>query len=255
MPRPASFIGGALTAIGIFGIIVDIIQLTDNYWWLLFYLGIGLLGGLATGSVTATHKTEEQNAYLATSGFMVASLIFLTVFLIIWEKDFYAINAVIDGLLVIIIAALSSFLTFIGTLMMSIPEHGRRNKADVQPASFIGSFFTAGGLFTISLITVRYTDGYWWFLFFIAIGIIGGFSAGSVSAVFREEQKNAYLTFTGFMLAALILLTLFLAIWANDDPLTVVFDSKSVPVLIAGGSGLAIFIGTAMMTIRKGRRY
>ncbi len=36
MPRPASFIGGALTAIGIFGVVISIVQLTDSYWWFLF---------------------------------------------------------------------------------------------------------------------------------------------------------------------------------------------------------------------------
>lgn len=126
MPRPAAFLGGALTAIGIFGVIISIVQLTDKYWWLLFYLGIGIIGGFSLGSVSASFKEQEKNAYLTLTGFMLAALILLTVFLGIWQNSNPALNSVLDGIWVIIIAAASGLITFIGTTLMSVGEGFKR---------------------------------------------------------------------------------------------------------------------------------
>jgi len=126
MPRPAAFLGGALTAIGIFGVIISIVQLTDKYWWLLFYLGIGIIGGFSLGSVSASFKEQEKNAYLTLTGFMLAALILLTVFLEIWQNSNPALNTVLGGIWVIIIAAASGLVTFIGTTLMSVGEGFKR---------------------------------------------------------------------------------------------------------------------------------
>ncbi len=126
MPRPAAFLGGALTAIGIFGVIISIVQLTDKYWWLLFYLGIGIIGGFSLGSVSASFKEQEKNAYLTLTGFMLAALILLTVFLGIWQNSNPALNTVLGGIWVIIIAAASGLVTFIGTTLMSVGEGFKR---------------------------------------------------------------------------------------------------------------------------------
>ncbi|MCE7738048.1 MAG: hypothetical protein KAU62_13905 [Candidatus Heimdallarchaeota archaeon] len=126
MPRPAAFLGGALTAIGIFGVIISIVQLTDKYWWLLFYLGIGIIGGFSLGSVSASFKEQEKNAYLTLTGFMLAALILLTVFLGIWQNSNPALNTVLGGIWVIIIAAASGLITFIGTTLMSVGEGFKR---------------------------------------------------------------------------------------------------------------------------------
>ena len=127
MPRPAAFIGGALTAIGIFGVIISIVQLTDKYWWLLFYLGIGIIGGFSLGSVSASFKEQEKNAYLTLTGFMLAALILLTVFLGVWQANSNsALNVVLDGIWVIIIAAASGLITFIGTTLMSVGDAYKR---------------------------------------------------------------------------------------------------------------------------------
>ena len=126
MPRPAAFLGGALTAIGIFGVIISIVQLTDKYWWLLFYLAIGIIGGFSLGSVSASFKEQEKNAYLTLTGFMLAALILLTVFLGIWQNSNPALNTVLGGIWVIIIAAVSGLITFIGTTLMSVGEGFKR---------------------------------------------------------------------------------------------------------------------------------
>ncbi|MHA1218535.1 MAG: hypothetical protein ACTSSN_07735 [Candidatus Heimdallarchaeaceae archaeon] len=126
MPRPAAFLGGALTAIGIFGVIISIVQLTDKYWWLLFYLAIGIIGGFSLGSVSASFKEQEKNAYLTLTGFMLAALILLTVFLGIWQNSNPALNTVLGGIWVIIIAAGSGLITFIGTTLMSVGEGFKR---------------------------------------------------------------------------------------------------------------------------------
>ncbi|MCG3259786.1 MAG: hypothetical protein H7644_08570 [Candidatus Heimdallarchaeota archaeon] len=126
MPRPAAFLGGALTAIGIFGVIISIVQLTDKYWWLLFYLAIGIIGGFSLGSVSASFKEQEKNAYLTLTGFMLAALILLTVFLGIWQNSNPALNTVLGGIWVIIIAAASGLITFIGTTLMSVGEGFKR---------------------------------------------------------------------------------------------------------------------------------
>ncbi|MHA1515491.1 MAG: hypothetical protein ACTSPF_08145 [Candidatus Heimdallarchaeaceae archaeon] len=126
MPRPAAFLGGALTAIGIFGVIISIVQLTDKYWWLLFYLAIGIIGGFSLGSVSASFKEQEKNAYLTLTGFMLAALILLTVFLGIWQNSNPVLNTVLGGIWVIIIAAASGLITFIGTTLMSVGEGFKR---------------------------------------------------------------------------------------------------------------------------------
>jgi len=127
MPRPAAFIGGALTAIGIFGVIISIVQLTEGYWWFLFYLGIGILGGFSLGSVSASFKEKEKNAYLTLTGFMLAALILLTVFLGIWQATQNPdLNIVIDGIWVILIAAFSGLITYIGATLMSVGDNFRR---------------------------------------------------------------------------------------------------------------------------------
>ena len=122
MPRPAAFIGGALTAVGIFGVIISIVQLTDRYWWFLFYLGIGIIGGFSLGSVSASFKEQEKNAYLTLTGFMLAALILLTVFLGVWQSSNPALNTVIGGIWVIIIAAASGLVSYIGTTLMSVGD-------------------------------------------------------------------------------------------------------------------------------------
>ena len=122
MPRPAAFIGGALTAVGIFGVIISIVQLTDQYWWFLFYLGIGIIGGFSLGSVSASFKEQEKNAYLTLTGFMLAALILLTVFLGVWQSNNPALNTDISGIWVIIIAAASGLITYIGTTLMSVGD-------------------------------------------------------------------------------------------------------------------------------------
>ena len=121
MSRPASFVGGALTAIGIFGVIISIVQLTEQFWWLLFYMGIGMLGGFALGSVSRVFRSEEKNAYLVMTGFMLAALILLTIYLAVWQRDLPALNSeALSGVAVIMIAAASGLLAFIGTTLMSI---------------------------------------------------------------------------------------------------------------------------------------
>ena len=119
--RPISFVGGALIAVGIFGVIITIIQLTDQFWWFLFYLGIGVLGGFSLGSVSRVFKTEEKNAYLVFTGLMVAALILLTVYLAVWQSDLAALNiSTIGGIGSIMIAAASGLVTFIGCTLVSI---------------------------------------------------------------------------------------------------------------------------------------
>ncbi|OLS32437.1 MAG: hypothetical protein HeimAB125_08960 [Candidatus Heimdallarchaeota archaeon AB_125] len=122
MPRPAAFIGGALTAVGIFGVIISIVELTDRYWWFLFYLAIGILGGFSLGSVSASFKEQEKNAYLTLTGFMLAALILLSVFLGVWQSSNPALNTVIGGIWVIIIAAASGLVSYIGTTLMSVGD-------------------------------------------------------------------------------------------------------------------------------------
>lgn len=126
MPKPASFIGGALIAIGIFGVIISIVQLTENYWWFLFYLGIGILGGFSLGSVSASFRDKEKNAYLTLTGFMLAALILLTVFLAVWQRDLPALNIIIPGIWVIIIAGASGVISYIGATLMSVGEGYKR---------------------------------------------------------------------------------------------------------------------------------
>lgn len=126
MARPAAFIGGALTAIGIFGVIISIVQLTYGYWWLLFYLGIGIIGGFSLGSVSASFREKEKNAYLTLTGFMLAALILLTVFLGIWQSDYEALQRAIPGLWVILISAFSGLIAFIGATLMSVGDNFKR---------------------------------------------------------------------------------------------------------------------------------
>jgi len=120
MPRPASFLGGFLTALGIFGVVIDVVELTHNYWWFLFFLVIGMIGGFSLGSVSASYREEEKNAYLTLTGFMLAALILLAVFLIIWQRDNPDLNIIISGTMTILIAAISGLVTYLGTTLMSV---------------------------------------------------------------------------------------------------------------------------------------
>jgi len=127
MPKPAAFLGGALTATGIFGVIFSIVTLTDGYWWFLFYLGIGILGGFSLGSVSASFQEKEKNAYLTLTGFMLAALILLTVFLAIRQRNYEALNlGEVPGIWVILIAAFSGLITYVGATLMSVGDNFRR---------------------------------------------------------------------------------------------------------------------------------
>ena len=118
--RPISFIGGALIAIGIFGVVITIVQLTNQFWWFLFYLGIGVLGGFSLGSVSRVFRTEEKNAYLVFTGLMVAALILFTVYLAVWQKDLDSLNTAMNGIGTILIAAASGLVTFLGCTLVSV---------------------------------------------------------------------------------------------------------------------------------------
>ncbi|MHA1447223.1 MAG: hypothetical protein ACTSSN_11060, partial [Candidatus Heimdallarchaeaceae archaeon] len=59
-------------------------------------------------------------------GFMLAALILLTVFLGIWQNSNPALNTDLSGIWVIIIAAASGLVTFIGTTLMSVGEGFKR---------------------------------------------------------------------------------------------------------------------------------
>ncbi|MHA1303351.1 MAG: hypothetical protein ACTSQE_11880 [Candidatus Heimdallarchaeaceae archaeon] len=126
MARPASFLGGALTAVGIFGIIITIVELTNpGFWYFLFYLGIGIIGGFSLGSVSSSFREREKNAYLTLTGFMLSALILFTVFLAIWQRTNQALNVVLDGLWTILIAGASGLITYIGSALMSLGESYR----------------------------------------------------------------------------------------------------------------------------------
>ncbi len=118
--RPISFIGGILVALGIAGVTITIVELTTQFWWLLFYLGIGTLGGFSLGSVSRVFKSEEKNAYLVFTGLMIAALIIFTVYLAVWQNDLEALQPVIASIATIMIAAASGLITFIGCTMISI---------------------------------------------------------------------------------------------------------------------------------------
>ncbi len=118
--RPISFIGGVLIALGIAGVTITIVELTTQFWWLLFYLGIGVLGGFSLGSVSRVFKSEEKNAYLVFTGLMIAALIIFTVYLAVWQNELAALQPVINSIATIMIAAASGLITFIGCTMISI---------------------------------------------------------------------------------------------------------------------------------------
>lgn len=118
--RPISFIGGVLVALGIAGVIITIVELTSQFWWFLFYLGIGALGGFSLGSVSRVFKTEEKNGYLVLTGLMIAGLIIFTVYLAVWQNDLSALQPVLSSIATIMIAAASGLITFIGCTMISV---------------------------------------------------------------------------------------------------------------------------------------
>ncbi len=118
--RPISFIGGILVALGIAGVTITIVELTTQFWWLLFYLGIGILGGFSLGSVSRVFKSEEKNAYLVFTGLMIAALIIFTVYLAVWQNDLAALQPVINSIATIMISAGSGLITFIGCTMISM---------------------------------------------------------------------------------------------------------------------------------------
>ena len=72
---------------------------------------------------------------------------------------------------------------------------------------------------------------------------------GSVSASFKEQEKNAYLTLTGFMLAALILLSVFLGVWQSSNPALNTVIGGIWVIIIAAASGLVSYIGTTLMSV------
>ncbi len=119
-----------------------------------------------------------------------------------------------------------------------------------RPISFIGGVLVALGIAGVTITIVELTTQFWWLLLYLGIGTLGGFSLGSVSRVFKTEEKNAYLVFTGIMIAALIIFTVYLAVWQNDlEALQPVINSIAT-IMIAAGSGLITFIGCTMISIK-----
>ncbi|MHA1800417.1 MAG: hypothetical protein ACTSWJ_01615 [Candidatus Heimdallarchaeaceae archaeon] len=118
--RPISFIGGVLVALGIAGVTITIVELTTQFWWLLVYLGIGVLGGFSLGSVSRVFKSEEKNAYLVFTGLMIAALIIFTVYLAVWQNDLAVLQPVISSIATIMIAAASGLVSFIGCTLISM---------------------------------------------------------------------------------------------------------------------------------------
>ena len=118
--RPISFVGGVLVALGIAGVTITIVELTDGFWWFMVFLVLGALGGFSLGSVSRVFKSEEKNGYLVFTGIMIAGLIIFTVYLAVWQNDLAAIQPVISSIATIMIAAASGIITFIGCTMISI---------------------------------------------------------------------------------------------------------------------------------------
>ncbi len=119
-----------------------------------------------------------------------------------------------------------------------------------RPISFIGGVLVALGIAGVTITIVELTTQFWWFLLYLGIGVLGGFSLGSVSRVFKSEEKNAYLVFTGLMIAALIIFTIYLAVWQNDLEALQPVISSIATIMIAAGSGLITFIGCTMISIK-----
>ena len=119
-----------------------------------------------------------------------------------------------------------------------------------RPISFIGGILIALGIAGVTITIVELTTQFWWFLLYLGIGVLGGFSLGSVSRVFKSEEKNAYLVFTGLMIAALIIFTIYLAVWQNDLEALQPVISSIATIMIAAGSGLITFIGCTMISIK-----
>ncbi len=121
MVKPAVFLGSVLAAGGIFGVVVTMVQLTDPfYWWFIFFLLASMIGGFSLGSIRGRFREDDKNALLTVTGFMLATVILLTVYFAIWESSSAPLNAVIPGLFVILIVFGSSILTYIGTALMSV---------------------------------------------------------------------------------------------------------------------------------------
>lgn len=119
-----------------------------------------------------------------------------------------------------------------------------------RPISFIGGILVALGIAGVTITIVELTTQFWWLLSYLGIGTLGGFSLGSVSRVFKTEEKNAYLVFTGIMIAALIIFTVYLAVWQNDLAALQPVISSIATIMIAAGSGLITFIGCTMISIK-----
>jgi len=119
-----------------------------------------------------------------------------------------------------------------------------------RPISFIGGVLVALGIAGVTITVVELTTQFWWFLLYLGIGTLGGFSLGSVSRVFKSEEKNAYLVFTGLMIAALIIFTVYLAVWQNDLAALQPVISSIATIMIAAVSGLITFIGCTMISIK-----
>ena len=119
-----------------------------------------------------------------------------------------------------------------------------------RPISFIGGVLVALGIAGVTITIVELTTQFWWFLLYLGIGVLGGFSLGSVSRVFKSEEKNAYLVFTGLMIAALIIFTIYLAVWQNDLEALQPVISSIATIMIAAGAGLITFIGCTMISIK-----
>ncbi len=119
-----------------------------------------------------------------------------------------------------------------------------------RPISFIGGVLVAIGIAGVTITVVELTTQFWWFLLYLVIGALGGFSLGSVSRVFKTEEKNAYLVFTGLMIAALIIFTVYLAVWQKDLAALQPVISSIATIMIAAGSGLITYIGCTMISIK-----
>ena len=119
-----------------------------------------------------------------------------------------------------------------------------------RPISFIGGVLVALGIAGVTITIVELTTQFWWLLVYLGIGTLGGFSLGSVSRVFKSEEKNAYLVFTGLMIAALIIFTVYLAVWQNELAALQPIINSIATIMIAAASGLITFIGCTMISIK-----
>ncbi len=117
----------------------------------------------------------------------------------------------------------------------------------------IGGLLTVASIFLAGIVTMFFTNSYFWLGLFWIFGILGGIALGNLNsrkARTRNTYRQEYLAYASIFLGAIIILGVFYLFFLTDRVASALVQdapSAGVVVWLAITSGLSSFVGVGLV--------